>query len=283
MRLVVALAMLCSCHLYDPVDDIDYREFPDTASAVTAILDEVGDVRVYAVGEYHPARAVSPKTSPLQRFSTDIIDLLVPHAQQLVVEAWLDPGCQDTDELQTQVAQAMGHSPTTTDDIAALMDRGAKLRIKTHGLPMSCIDHQTVFDDYGRVDFLRLLLLVTDKLGSMTRAVMAGGHRVIVYGGALHNDLYPRWPLEQLSYAQPLAQELGGGVLELDLVVPEVVAPMELVRSEGWFPLLGRAAPGRVLVWERGPMSYVLILPAQDLEAAKVALPVPEHAAHGST
>ena len=57
-------------------------------------------------------------------------------------------------------------------------------------------------------------------------------------------------------------------------MVPEVVAPMDMIRSEDWFPLLGRAAPERVLVWQRGDHSYVVILPAQDLEAAKVALPV---------
>ena len=276
----LAVALLCSCHLYDPVDDIDYREFPDTQSAVSAILAEAGDVRVYAVGEYHPTRASTARTSPLARFTTEIIDLLAPHARHMVVEAWLDPGCQDTSELQSQVTRATGHTGATTDDLGVLVEAGARLHVKTHGLPMSCIDHQTVFDDDGRVDFLRLLLLVTEKLGAMTRAVLDEQHGVIVYGGALHNDLYPRWPLEELSYAQPLAQELGGEVLELDLVVPEVVAPMELVRSEGWFPLLGRAAPGRVLVWERGPMSYVIILPAQDLEAAKVALPL---VARGST
>ena len=47
-----------------------------------------------------------------------------------------------------------------------------------------------------------------------------------------------------------------------------------MIRAEGWFPLLGRSAPGRTLVWERGPGSYVMILPAQSLEPAKVALPV---------
>jgi hypothetical protein len=64
---------------------------------------------------------------------------------------------------------------------------------------------------------------------------------------------------------------MGGHVLEIDLVVPEVVAGMEMIRSEPWFPLLGRASPSRVLVWERGPGSYVVILPAQTEAVARVA------------
>ena len=42
-----------------------------------------------------------------------------------------------------------------------------------------------------------------------------------------------------------------------------IVAPMQMIRSEAWFPLLGRASPSRVIVWQRGPASYVVVLPAQ--------------------
>jgi hypothetical protein len=124
----------------------------------------------------------------------------------------------------------------------------------------------------GHINFLLLLELITDKLATTTRALIAADpdHAVIVYGGALHNDLYPRWPLEELSYARPLAQD-GVRVLEIDLVVPEVVAHMPMVRDEPWFPLLGRASPDRVIVWDRGPGSYVVILPAQDEQVARVA------------
>ncbi len=152
--------------------------------------------------------------------------------------------------------------------------KSAKLRLQTHALPMTCIEHGALLDAMGRVDFLRLLELVTEKLGSTARALVESDRAVIVYGGALHNDLYPAWPLETLSYAHQLSADLGGGVIELDLVVPEVVAPLPMVRREGWFPLLGLAAPDRVLLWERGPESYVIILPARDLEARKVALPI---------
>lgn len=269
------LAVLSACTIYDPAREIPHREYRGTQAAIGAILDEARDTRVYAIGEYHPTRTAIAKTSPLARFTGEIVELLEPRAQHLIVEAWLDDTCrsQDADAIQMQVLKVTNRALTQASDLQVLL-AATRGRIQTHGLPMTCIEHSSVLDSLGRVDFLRLLLLVTEKLGDTTRALVAQGRDVIVYGGALHNDLYPNWPLEDLSYAKALETQLGGGVLEIDLVVPEIVAPMAMIRREPWFPLLGRASPDRVVVWARGPNSYVVILPAQDLEAAKVALPV---------
>lgn len=272
---LVALVSGGGCHVYDPCDELVYREYPDTASAVTAILDEVGPTKVYAVGEYHTTFGTWGQRSSLSRFTGEILGLLAPRSHHLVIETWLDADCDGAGrKVKRQVQDATGRPPSTTTELEALVMKGHKQRLETHGLPMTCIEHGSLLDPTGHVDFLRLLELVTEKLGATARALVGTDRAVIVYGGALHNDLYPRWPLADLSYAQGLAKELGGGVVELDLVVPEVVAPMPMVRLEDWFPLLGRTAPGRVLVWERGPSSYVVILPAQDLRTANVAKPV---------
>ena len=273
--LVVVLCAQAACYVtYDPVEELTYREYPDSASAVGAILDEVGHARVYAVGEYHPRPTPNAPKSPLTRFTTEILELMLPRARHLVIETWIDDGCAATSTVSREVAATTGRSPSSTTQIEALVMKSAKLHLQTHALAMTCIEHGSLLDAMGRVDFLRLLELVTEKLGSAARQLVESDRAVIVYGGALHNDLYPAWPLESLSYAHGLSADLGGGVIEIDLVVPEVVAPMPMVRREGWFPLLGLAAPDRVLVWERGPESYVVILPAQDLEARKVALPI---------
>ena len=276
MRLAPVAVLLCACTFtFDPVEDIPHREFATTGDAVRAILAEAGRPRVYAVGEYHATRAAIVRQSPLAHFTGEIIALLEPHAQHLVVEAWLDGTCRgnEADPIGAQVTAATGRPPTTQGDLQHLISTSQHLRMQTHGLPVTCIEHSSVLDPRGRVDFYRLLVLVTEKLGSSARQLVGAGREVIVYGGALHNDLFPRWPLEELSYAQSLAAELGGGVLELDLVVPEIVAPMALVRLEPWFPLLGRASPDRVIVWQRGPDSYVVILPAETEAVAKVAKP----------
>jgi hypothetical protein len=273
---VLVLVLVSACTIYDPVDEIPHREYRGTQAAIGAILDEATGTHVYAIGEYHPTRNTVTRTSPLARFTGEIVQILEPRAQHLIVEAWLDDTCRspDTDAITMQVLRVTNRTPTQATDLQALLDASKQMRIQTHGLPMTCIEHAAVLDGHGRVDFLRLLLLVTEKLADTTRSMVTQGRDVIVYGGALHNDLYPNWPLEDLSYAKQLDAQLGGGVLEIDLVVPEIVAPMAMIRREPWFPLLGRAAPGRVITWMRGPNSYVVILPAQDYEAAKVAKPV---------
>jgi hypothetical protein len=277
---VVAGLVLGACYAdYDPCDTIAYREFPDAKSALTTILDEVGPAKVYAVGEYHPSRATSGTArTPLSRFTHEIMDVLVPRSRHLVIETWIDPDCGDASGLvRREIQDATGRPAGTGLDIEALKMRGRKDKLQVHALPMTCFEHAGLLDPTGRVDFLRLLELVTEKLGTAARALVSDERAVIVYGGALHNDLYPRWPLEDLSYAASLQKELGGGVVELDLVVPEVVAPMAMVRLEDWFPLLSRASPERVIVWERGPSSYVIILPAANLLTANVAKPRPDH------
>ncbi len=270
--LVPVALLLGACTVYDPVDEIPHREFATTDEAVRAILAESPEAEVYAVGEYHPIQAIVERHSPLARFTNEIIGLLEPHAHHLVVEAWFDASCvAGGDPIQAQIQAVTNRPPSTQADLAKLVAAGQRLQMETHGLPMTCIEHGSVLDPRGRVDFLRLLELVTEKLHDTTERLLRAKRSVIVYGGALHNDLYPRWPLEELSYAHSLARDHE--VLELDLVVPEVVAPMTMIRQEPWFPLLARASPARVIVWERGPGSYVVILPAQSEAVADVAKP----------
>jgi len=257
---------------YDPVAEVPHRhrEFATTEDAMAAILAENPTPRVYAIGEYHQTRDAIAATSPLARFTQEIIGMLEPHAQHLVIESWLDANCWK--DQRDPVSSVLNRPDGVKMDVLRLVTRTKKLNMQAHTLPMTCIEYDSVVDFSGHVNFLLLLELITEKLSETTRWLLEDGKSsVIVYGGALHNDLYPRWPLETLSYARSLSDSMGGHVLELDLVVPEVVAPMEMIRTEPWFPLLGRAAPSRVLVWQRGPGSYVVILPAQSEAVARVA------------
>jgi len=277
MHAGIVVVLLCACGTYDPIEEVPYREYPDTASAVRAILAETPASRVYAIGEYHPTHQLAARQSPLSRFANEIMPLLERRANHLVIEAWFDASCvSGPDPIQAQIQAVTSRPPSTESDLARLVAITNQLRMQTHALPVTCIEHSSMLDPRGRVDFFRLLLMVTDKLYDATRRLVREGRDVIVYGGALHNDLYPRWPLDDLSYAHTLAREVD--VLELDLAVPEVVAPMKTLWQEPWFRLLARAAPDRVLVWERGPGSYVLILPSEprvgDAEVGKLAPPM---------
>lgn len=270
---IAGACVLVACHTFDPIREVPHRhrEVATTADAIAMILAENPPPLVYAIGEFHPTRNAVAATSPLARFTREIVGMLEPFADHLVVEAWLDASCWKSATVGQQLSAATRRPASTQMEVLRLLDRSRRLHLQTHTLPITCIEYDAVVDASGHVDFLLLLELVTEKLAETTRRLIARDRAVIVYGGALHNDLYPRWPLDSLSYARPLSEELGGRVLEIDLVVPEVVAPMQMIRSEPWFPLLGRASPARVLVWQRAPASYVVILPAQSEEVAKVA------------
>lgn len=276
LAFVVALS---ACRMFDPVAEVPHRhrEFADTKAAIAQILSENPRPRVYAIGEYHQTRNAIAATSPLTRFTQEIISMLEPFAAHLVVEAWLDASCWSPASANKAVLSQTQRPASTSMEVMRLVQRSQQLRMQTHTLPMTCIEYDAMVDASGHLDFLLLLQLVTGKLTETTRDLLirarerVADESVIVYGGALHNDLYPRWPLEELSYAKTLSGELGGKVLEIDLVVPEIVADMRMIRSEPWFPLLGRASPKRVVVWQRGPASYLVILPAQSEDVARVA------------
>jgi hypothetical protein len=265
------LVLLAACRVYDPVAEVphDHREVRDAAAAIELILAENPAPRVYAIGEYHVTRPGIANSS-LTRFTEEILGLLEPRARHLVIEAWDPSRCSPG--VTSDIAAGTSRPKATQMEILRLVTR-ARPTLDTQLLPMTCLEHDALRDAHRNINYLLLLELVTEKLHDTVLALLAAdpSHAVIVYGGALHNDLYPRWPLEELSYAQPLARELGGGVLEIDLVVPEVVAPMGMVRDEPWFPLLARASPDRAIVWQRGPASYVVILPAQSEQVARVA------------
>ncbi|MGE5181768.1 MAG: hypothetical protein ACM31C_06885 [Acidobacteriota bacterium] len=272
--MLLSVLVVGACHRFDPVAEVPHREAPDTQSAIELILAENPPPRVFAIGEYHQTRATAGATSSMQRFTREIIGLLEPRARHLVVESWVDDACDS--RFGHQVAATIDRPATTQMELMRLVRTSQRAHLDTHDLPMTCIEQHALFDPRHGVDFLLLLEVITQKLHDAARtwAEADPAHAVIVYGGALHNDLYPRWALDELSYAEPLARELGpGSVLEIDLVVPEIVAPMRMVRDEPWFPLLGRASPSRAIVWRRGPGSYVVILPAQSEAVARVALP----------
>jgi hypothetical protein len=203
--IVAVLASACSAP-YDPIDEIPHREFADTASAVRAILAETGPARVYAVGEYHPTAPIPVRSSPLARFTREVMPELT-NADHLVVEAWFDASCAGADDpVQQQIQHTTRRAPTQASDLAALVETA---QMPAHALPMTCIEHSAMLDPGGRVDFFRLLALITDKLRETTLALVHQGRDVVVYGGALHNDLYPRWPLDELAYAGAVAREVS--------------------------------------------------------------------------
>lgn len=152
-----------------------------------------------------------------------------------------------------------------------MLRRARERGVAPHILRLGCDEYQRLLGTSGQLDHIELLAVVTRHLGATaTRVLRHRGRRpssapyrrrlVVLYGGALHNDLYPREELESFSYAAKLQPLVGERYVELDLFVPEYVAGQELVKHEPWYPLVARARPDRVLLVRRGERSYAMIL-----------------------
>src|SRR5262245_54805984 len=126
------LVLLAACHTFDPIREVPHhhREVPTTAAAIAIILAENPEPLVFAIGEYHQTRNAIASTSPLTRFTREIIGLLEPRADHLVVEAWLDASCWGT--TRDKVVEATQRSETTQMEVMRLMQRGQRLHLQTH-------------------------------------------------------------------------------------------------------------------------------------------------------
>ena len=73
---------------------------------------------------------------------------------------------------------------------------------------------------------------------------------MLVYGGALHNDLAPNPELASYSFGPAIDAFTHGDYREIDLYVPELVATLPALRAERWYPVLApdAHAPGTTLI-----------------------------------
>ena len=235
---------------------------PTAAAAMARLLEQVTP-KVLGVGEVHLIAGGPRVRSALARFTDDMLAGLGGRATDLVVETWVTDGACGAAEKQvtSDVKATTERPPETETEITRLLRRARELRMKPRVMTMSCKQYKELRSKSGEVDYDRLLQLIGAELHRNVRAVLDGnpGAAVLVYGGSLHNDRAPNEGVAAYSYGLALAGELGAGYVELDLYVPELVESDELLRAEPWFPLLARAA-GKVVLVERGPGSYILLL-----------------------
>jgi hypothetical protein len=225
--------------------------------------------RVLGVGELHlRTDKAGPSVSALARFTNEAMPRLGTTVSDLVIETWLvDPACKTGQEATQRVEGAMKRPESTKSEIGALVGVIKQNGIKAHVMRLSCEDLSNVAPPSG-VDAEKLLDVVTRELDRVTRSAVRYRDEhaeprplIVVFGGALHNDLYPFDSTKQWSYARSVDQATSGRFVEVDLYLPELIEGQALYEAEDWYPLVAKAPPGKVLLVERAPHSWLAILP----------------------
>ncbi|MBI5481542.1 MAG: hypothetical protein HY906_21980 [Deltaproteobacteria bacterium] len=280
-----------------------YVVFPGAGPALAHVLQD--KPRVVGFGEYHQRVGGPTVPSAIKRFTEQMLPVLATQATDLVVETWVTDGsCGVTEKkVVANVKKTTARPKATENEIVTLALKARAARVQPHALKVGCADYQKMLGGKN-VDYVKLLEFIGRQLRDTAVAAMAQRDRppatargggpdagvvagsspdggapaggapdrrrlVALYGGALHNDLYPAAGLEAWSFAADLAKH--GRYVEVDLYVPEYVAGDERLAKEPWFPLLRRAGPDRVLVVERDKDSYIFVLSTTPLPASAPA------------
>jgi hypothetical protein len=239
--------------------------FSSPAAAVTAF---VGDATgVVAFGELHQTARTAAVRSTLARFTDEILPAIAPRAGHLIVETWVSRGtCGATEKRVTEdVARTTQRPAETESEIVRLLRRAKELGVAPHVLEVDCHEYQTVAAG-GQVDYDRLLRLTRAHLQRAIEQALAlprpaGRQLVLVYGGALHNDLDPAPALAAYSFGPAVDALTKGAYREVDLYVPALVDALPALRAEPWFPIWKAAGSDATILIRRQPRAAVVLFP----------------------
>jgi hypothetical protein len=248
-------------------------QYDSPREAFLQALAAAGDPLVLGLGEAHaPKGAIVP--SAAKRFTGELLPVLAGRASDLLLELMLPPrGCVDAvaEVRREQEPATSRHAEADADEYVMMGDRARQLGIIPDMLRPTCgdmdaMEHADASDviDVCLTTIGRLLgaqaarLVDRDALSDADR-----GKIVVLYGGALHNELSPRPEAACWSYAPQLDAHVGGRFAALDLVVPEFIGLDETWARLPWWPHYDKSRLGRkATLFRTAPQSFVLVFPA---------------------
>ena len=271
------LLLLLACGSTDAATPLPYQIFPSSEAAFEAVLAE--NPTVLGIGEVHATTDGPAIPTTISRFTERLLPILAHRMTDLVIETWrLDHACGAQGEQVVATVQADTKRPEETkDEIVVLAEKAKALGIQPHDLTLSCEEYAAIQAKDGSVDYDQLLGMLTAKLGDYAqRGLTTPGASVVIYGGAMHNDLFPSDALAPYSYGVAARNTGGARYVELDLYAPELIRGKTSLLEPGWAPLLdGVVGPDRAVLYTRGPQSYVLFLETVANGAPPTGAPAP--------
>lgn len=234
---------------------------PNTAAALSAVLE--ARPKVLGIGELHVTTADPGRTSTLSRFTSELLPVLAPRTTDLALETWrVDPSCFAAVEVSAAVQEGTHRPPETKSELVLLVERAIELGVRPHDLVFACEEYARLTDEAGEVRYGELLSLVTARLQALAiEGLETPDATLVLYGGAVHNDVTPPERTAAWSYGRALHERGGAAYVELDLLDPAALRAKPDLIEPGWAALLDHTGPDRALLHPRGPQSWVLLLP----------------------
>lgn len=251
-----------------------FERFADAGAAASAIIARA-DPLVVGFGEYHATTDGAKVVPSLTRFADDILPAIAAGAKGLVLETYVQQqGCgQSATTAAKDVETTIKRPAETESHIMRLLRLSKAAGVQGYILErMSCADLAELYAG-GEVDYAKLLALISERLGDKIEEVFErSGGRVLVYGGSMHNEAVPDPAFAEYSYAARVGALTGGRYLEIDFLVPELIAGDRFLPEQPWFATaMEEASADSVLVFRRSPASYVIIARRRISAAAKGA------------
>ncbi len=255
----------------EPCGALSCTQYTTAKAAFATVL--ASRPAIVAVGEAHAQKGTEHIASATARFTADLLPLLRHDKSDLVLELMMpDPKCKK----QTARVEKNVEKPVTKTQRAGnktefqKMAEAAKgMGVRPHVLRPSCAQLEQVANA-GDDGVLKMLSLIANLSGDMTKRILQRNQKtsvskgVVLYGGAMHNDLSPRDGRESFSFGPALSKHVNGRYVEIDLIVPEYIKDTDAWRAFPWYAHYDAAKLGsRVTLFETGPNSFTLIFASQ--------------------
>jgi len=250
---------------------LNCRSFAQAPDAIAYLMRETTP-RVLAVGEIHAQKSNVLRVSPTQRFAT-LLPIFCGNARHIVIELMTGRNdCGDDRVEQVRRAQepvTLPQAAANQNDFFALGNVAKANLIQPHALTPTCDEFKSILNAKDQ-DIARMLELTATRSAEVAEGLLElnasakGIPYVILYGGAMHNDMTPNVGREAFSYGPRLDAITQQRTTELDIVLREQVKDTESFQRLAWYPEF--RAPGleqQFVLYQLGPKSFTLIYPAE--------------------
>lgn len=259
---------------------------PEAALLSALAATRASEPTIIAFGEAHTPAGFRGRTT-VARFTRELLPALAPRASYLLVELLSPPkGCEPARAAVQKESNAVtsGQASTNQSEYIALGNEARNLGLTPDILRASCADLEAIqkAGELG-VDVMMQTIarLTTERAKGMLESTKPGRPLVLLYGGALHNDLHPRAGFETWSYASAVSSAASGRYVEVDLVLPALVQDTPSWKKFAWYDAYARLTPDAFpQLLAAGVSSHALVLGAEPNGAPGAAATPPKPAPH---